>query len=95
MIATTKFGLEKFKIISLAQGSYVTSGPINGKPWVSYIDSSGIKKWDFEGKEMGFAIEFDLGSNGRDCFIVSSVIVLDEKSKPSNTVRVIKFRHGK
>jgi len=46
-ITSTDFGLESFKIGSLTNGDYIVAGPIMLRPWISYIDSAGVKKMGF------------------------------------------------
>jgi hypothetical protein len=91
-ITTIKFGLERFKIVSLANGNYVVAGSVNGKPWVSYLDSTGAKKWDYLSKEKEFGVGIDLVADGNDCYLVSSIITLNAEKAMINKVKVIKFQ---
>lgn len=91
-VTETNFGLERFKIASLTNGDYMATGPINGRPWVSYISSTGVKKWDFSGKTMDVAVGTDFISKDNSCFIVSSVVAVNEQFKLINKIRVIKFQ---
>lgn len=91
-VTETNFGLERFKITSMTNGDFVVAGPINGRPWVSYITSSGAKKWDFSGKTMDMAVGTDFVSKDNYGFIVSSVVAVNEQYKLINKIRVIKFQ---
>lgn len=90
-ITSTEFGLESFKMGSLTNGDYIVTGPIFLRPWVSYIDSTGAKKWDFHNKTMEPASGTDFISKGTDCFIISSVVSITDQ-KITNKVKVIKFQ---
>lgn len=91
-ITSTDFGLESFRIGSLTNGDYIVTGPIMLRPWVSYIDAAGVKKWDFHNKTMEPASGTDFISKGTDCFIISSVVAITGQDKITNKVKVIKFR---
>lgn len=91
-ITTIKFGLERFKIVGLANGNYVVAGSVNGKPWVSYLDSTGAKKWDYLSNEKEFGVGLDLAADGNDCYLVSTIITLNAEKAMINKVKVIKFQ---
>lgn len=91
-ITTIKFGLERFKIVSLANGNYVVAGSVNGKPWVSYLDSTGAKKWDYLNTEKEFGVGIDLVADGNDCYLVSTIITLNAEKAMINKVKIIKFQ---
>lgn len=91
-VTSTDFGLESFKIASLTNGDYIVAGPIMLRPWVSYIDSTGVKKWDFYNKAMEPASGTDFISKGNDCFIVSSVVAITDQYKINNKIKAIKFQ---
>lgn len=90
-ITSTDFGLESFKVGSLTNGDYIVAGPIMLRPWVSYIDASGVKKWDFHNKANEPASGPDFISKDDNCFIISSVVAITG-DKITNKVKVIKFR---
>lgn len=91
-ITTSKFGLEKFKIAALANGNYVVAGSINGKPHVTYLDSTGAKKWDYLSSDKEFGVGLDLVADGNDCYLVSTIITLNAEKAMINKVKVIKFK---
>ncbi len=91
-ITAIKFGLERFKIVSLANGNYVVAGSVNGKPWVSYLDSTGAKKWDHLSTEKEFGVGVDLVADDNDCYLLSTIITLNAEKAMINKVKVIKFK---
>lgn len=91
-ITTIKFGLERFKIAALANGNYVVAGSVNGKPWVTYLDSSGAKKWDYLSTDKEFGVGLDLVADGNDCYLVSTIITLNAEKAMINKIKVIKFQ---
>lgn len=91
-VNTINFGLERFKVASLANGDYIAVGPVSGKPWVSYIASTGAKKWDYLEKSTDVSVGTDFIVKDNTCFIVSSVITVNEQLKMLNKIRVIKFQ---
>ena len=91
-ITTIKFGLERFKIAALANGNYVVAGSVNGKPWVTYIESNGAKKWDYLSTDKEFGVGLDLVADGNDCYLVSTIITLNAEKAMINKIKVIKFQ---
>lgn len=91
-IVSTEFGLESFKIGSLTNGDYIVTGPIMLRPWVSSIDSTGAKRWDFHNKTMEPASGTDFISKDDTCFIISSVVTITGQDKITNKIKVIKFQ---
>jgi len=90
-ITSTDFGLESFNVGSLTNGDYIVTGPIFLRPWVSYIDAAGAKKWDFHNKTMEPASGTDFISKDNDCYIISSVVAITDQ-RITNKVKVIKFQ---
>lgn len=90
-ITETEFGLEKFTIAAMSNGNYVAAGPIKLRPWVSYIDANGIKKWDFYDGSVWPSIGTELVSKGDNMYIISSVVSLTEMYTENNKIKTIKF----
>lgn len=91
-VISTKFGLERFKIAALANGNYLVVGTVDGKPWVTYLDTTGAKKWDYLSTEKEVGVGLDLAVDGNDCYLVSSIITLNAEKAMINKVKVIKFQ---
>jgi hypothetical protein len=91
-ITTTKLGFEKFKAAGLTNGNYVISGTVKGKPWVTYLDSNGTKKWDYLSVSKDFENGIDILANGDDCYLISTVMRFNADKALNNYVKAVKFR---
>ena len=91
-ITTAKLGLGKFKAAGLANGNYIVAGTVNGKPWVTYLDSNGTRKWDYLSASTDFENGIDIVANGDYCYLISTVIRLNADKALNNYIKVVKFR---
>ncbi len=91
-ITSTDFGLERFNIFSLKNGDYIVGGTLDLRPWVSYVDSTGTKKWYFQGKTTEPAVGAAYASINGNIYIVSSVVGINEQYQQVNKIRVTKFQ---
>lgn len=91
-ITGTKFGLERFKIANLVNGNYVVAGSVNGKPWVTYLGSGGVKKWDYLSTYQDFENSIDIATNGNYAYLVSTVIRLNSDKALNNKIKLMKFK---
>lgn len=91
-VASAKLGFESFKVAALANGNYVVAGSVNGKPLVTYISSSGSKKWEYFSTSKEFHTGVDLIAQGNDCYLVSSIITLNAEKALINKIKVHKFQ---
>lgn len=91
-VTTIKLGLGKFKAVGLANGNYVVAGSVRGKPWVTYLDSNGTKKWDYLSVSKDFENSIDIVASGDDCYLISTVMRINADKALNNYVKVVKFR---
>lgn len=93
-ITITPFGFYPFKIAALQNGDYVVAGQIiaSGKTWLSYIDSSGVKKWDYVSPRAVFAVDTDVACTDASCYLVESIPTLQTRETDVRKIKVIKFQ---
>jgi len=89
-VDSDKKGLVFIKIAALRNGGYIVVGQKVIYAWVSYIDDAGIKKWNFYNQALEPSPSIDLVSDGKNCFLISSVSSVNEHDKAIKN-KVVKF----
>jgi hypothetical protein len=93
-ITTAPFGFQRFKIAALDNGNYVVAGSMiaTGKTFVSYLDSLGVKKWDYISKTPEYALDTDVACADSTCYLVESIPTLQTMEEDIRKIKVIKFQ---
>ena len=92
-VASAILGADGFSIAAFASGDYLVAGtsPDTFKTLVVYIDSSGVKKWEYLSKTADYALGVGVTCADGGCYLIKSVTTSTTDDSEVKKVKVIKF----